>query len=163
MTDDFARGDADPRPSTPAPPQSPTTSGKAIVSLILGVFSLLCCFAGILAIILGIQGLRETNRSDGRVTGRGLAIAGIVLGSIGSLLAISSIGWLLEGVNETHGVRRAQSSNNLKQAALAILFYHATYGSLPPAESEDADGRPLLSWRVAILPFLEEAAGKAVS
>jgi len=34
--------------------------------------------------------------------------------------------------------------------------YHDTHGELPPAYTTDEDGTPLLSWRVLILPFLEE-------
>ena len=47
--------------------------------------------------------------------------------------------------------------NNMKQICLAMLNYEATYQSFPPAAIEK-DGKPLLSWRVAILPFLEEDA-----
>jgi hypothetical protein len=51
---------------------------------------------------------------------------------------------------------RMQSSNNLKQIALAMHNYHDTYGHLPPAAILDKDGKPVLSWRVAILPFIEQ-------
>jgi prepilin-type processing-associated H-X9-DG protein len=33
--------------------------------------------------------------------------------------------------------------------------YHDTYGSFPPAYIADNDGRPMHSWRVLLLPFLE--------
>ena len=52
--------------------------------------------------------------------------------------------------------RRMQCQNNLKQIALALAIYENQYGSLPPAVTYDATGRPLHSWRVLILPFLEE-------
>lgn len=52
--------------------------------------------------------------------------------------------------------RRAQCSNNLKQIVLALHNYHDTYGSFPPAYVADESGRPLYSWRVLILPFLEQ-------
>src|SRR5262245_11270109 len=52
---------------------------------------------------------------------------------------------------------RIRSSNNLKQMALAMLNYHDTYGTFPPATVYSKDGKkPLYSWRVAILPFIEE-------
>lgn len=51
---------------------------------------------------------------------------------------------------------RAQSFNNLKQIALAMHIYHDTHQSLPPAAVVDKAGRPLLSWRVLILPYIEE-------
>ncbi len=41
---------------------------------------------------------------------------------------------------------------------MAVANYHETYGSLPPAYVADRDGRPLHSWRVLILPFLEQKA-----
>ncbi|HEX5102473.1 MAG TPA: DUF1559 domain-containing protein, partial [Pirellulaceae bacterium] len=50
---------------------------------------------------------------------------------------------------------RSQSLNNLKQIALALHNYHDVYGHFPPPAILSKDGKPLLSWRVAILPFLE--------
>jgi hypothetical protein len=49
------------------------------------------------------------------------------------------------------------SSNNLKQIALAFHAYHDFNGALP-ADIVDDSGRPLLSWRVAILPYIEQGA-----
>ncbi len=46
--------------------------------------------------------------------------------------------------------------NHLKQLVLAMHNYHDVYKQFPPAAIRDAQGRPLLSWRVALLPFLEE-------
>jgi hypothetical protein len=50
---------------------------------------------------------------------------------------------------------RAQSTNNLKQIGLAIHNFHDAHGRLP-ADIRSEDGKPLLSWRVEILPFIEE-------
>lgn len=47
-----------------------------------------------------------------------------------------------------------QAKNNLKQIGIALHAYHDTYGHLP-ANITDKAGKPLLSWRVAILPFVE--------
>jgi hypothetical protein len=52
--------------------------------------------------------------------------------------------------------RRIQSQNNLKQIGLAMHNYHDTFGRFPPQALTDKDGKPLLSWRVAILPFIEQ-------
>jgi hypothetical protein len=48
-----------------------------------------------------------------------------------------------------------KSSNNLKQIALAFHNYNDTYGWLPTNELSK-DKKPLLSWRVQILPFIEQ-------
>jgi Protein of unknown function (DUF1559) len=48
-----------------------------------------------------------------------------------------------------------KSANNLKQIGLAMHNFHDTYGHLPMAIL-DKNGKPLLSWRVAILPFIEQ-------
>ena len=50
-----------------------------------------------------------------------------------------------------------QSMNNLKQISLAMLNEEAARKRLPPAAICDKDGKPLLSWRVKILPFLGDA------
>ncbi len=39
---------------------------------------------------------------------------------------------------------------------MAVATYHDTYGMLPPAYVADAQGKPLHSWRVLLLPFLEQ-------
>jgi hypothetical protein len=50
---------------------------------------------------------------------------------------------------------RARCPNNLKQIAIALQLYHDEYGSLPPAYMADASGKPIHSWRILLLPFLE--------
>lgn len=55
------------------------TSGKAIVSLICGIFFLILPFS-IAAVIFGHLSLSEIRKSAGRLKGDGLAIAGLVLG-----------------------------------------------------------------------------------
>jgi prepilin-type processing-associated H-X9-DG protein len=53
---------------------------------------------------------------------------------------------------------RTQSANNLKQLGLAMHNYAGTYGTLPAAAVYSKDGKPLLSWRVQLLPFIEQEA-----
>jgi prepilin-type processing-associated H-X9-DG protein len=52
--------------------------------------------------------------------------------------------------------QREQCSNRLKQIGLAMHNYHDTYRCFPPAVITDEDGQPMRSWRVAILPFIEQ-------
>lgn len=56
-----------------------------------------------------------------------------------------------------NAARRAQSANNMKQIALAMHNYHDTYKTLPPAYIPNDDGTRRTSWRVLVLPFLEQS------
>lgn len=86
-----------PPPPPPQPPAGSTPPGMAIASLILGILGvmigLVCWFPipGIVAVILGIIALKQM-RVVPNSTGRGLAIAGIVMGGIN--LAIFALGML---------------------------------------------------------------------
>ncbi len=51
---------------------------------------------------------------------------------------------------------KTTSQNNLKQIGLALHSYHDAHGYLPPPAIYDSKGQPLLSWRVAILPYVEQ-------
>jgi hypothetical protein len=95
-----------PQPSYPPPPGAQpagygtgqATNGPAIGALIVGILGLLgnCfCFGGILspaAIVLGWMGKNKADRSGGQVGGRGMAIAGLVMGVIGTLILL---GWVV--------------------------------------------------------------------
>ena len=48
--------------------------------------------------------------------------------------------------------------NNLKQIGIALHSYADVYGHFPPAAICDKKGKKLLSWRVAILPFIGQEA-----
>jgi hypothetical protein len=52
----------------------------------------------------------------------------------------------------------ARCFNNLKQIGLALQQYEGRYGCLPPAYIADAQGKPMHSWRVLLLPFLDQDA-----
>jgi serine/threonine protein kinase len=51
---------------------------------------------------------------------------------------------------------RARSLNNLRQLALAMNNHSNSYGYIPRQAIPGKDGKPLLSWRVALLPYLEQ-------
>ena len=53
-------------------------------------------------------------------------------------------------------VTPARCVNNMRHIGIALQNYHDTYKSFPPAYVADENGRPMHSWRVLILPFLEE-------
>ncbi len=139
----------------PAESQEPVTSGKATSSLTLGFLFFCGVFTGIPAIVLGCLALGEIGRSRGRLKGRGTALAGIALGVFSTLLTVAILLPAVRSSRET--ARRSQCVNNLKQIGLAMYNYHSTYNCFPAAATTDTRGQPLLSWRVAILPFLEQS------
>ena len=59
--------------------------------------------------------------------------------------------------------KRAETQNNLKDLMLAILNYEAATHYFPTRAQFDANGKPLLSWRVLILPYLGEGEAKLYS
>ena len=72
------------------------------------------------------------------------------------LTASMSAGLLLPAVQKVRqSANRMKSSNNLKQMALALIGYSDAMGYMPAAIC-DAKNKPLLSWRVAILPYIEQ-------
>ncbi|MDA0184728.1 DUF4190 domain-containing protein [Solirubrobacter phytolaccae] len=73
--------------------QPPQTPGSATAALILGICALVICspICGPLAIIYGNKGKREIDASGGRLTGRGMAQAGVVMGWIGIALTVLGI------------------------------------------------------------------------
>ena len=54
--------------------------------------------------------------------------------------------------------RRSKCTSHLKQLGLALQNYNDVYKCFPPVCTTDANGKPMHSWRVLILPFLEEKA-----
>ena len=51
--------------------------------------------------------------------------------------------------------RRNKRMNQFKRIALAMLNYESANKQLPPAASKSEAGKPLLSWRVHLLPYME--------
>lgn len=77
-------------------PRHTGTNGMSIASLVLGILSIPMCFLflpAILAVAFGFVGLSQVKNRPGQ-SGRGLAIAGIILGGIGLLLIIAIVAGL---------------------------------------------------------------------
>lgn len=92
----------------------------------------------------------------------GASVLLIVLGAlavVGFLCAGVLFLLLMPAISSARGAaRRAQSTNNMRQLGLALHNYHDTHQTFPPAVVTDADGNPLYSGRVLLLPFMEQAA-----
>jgi len=75
---------AQPQPTYGTPPVAgQPTNGLAIAAL---VTSLVCC--GPIGLILGLVSLNQINSSQGRQGGKGMAIAGIVLGGLSTVAIV---------------------------------------------------------------------------
>lgn len=138
----FASSNISPSPAMPADSK---TSGLAITSLILGLFFFLLP-AAILAIVLGHISRSQIRESRGRLKGAGLALAGLVLGYIGS----SMIPFLIVAAIAIPNLLRAKVAANeagavgsLRTLNTAVLTYSSTYDHFPAALenlSPPADG-----------------------
>jgi uncharacterized membrane protein len=83
-----------------APPKR--VSGLAVASLVLGIMSVptICCCGGglvaaILAIIFGHLAMGRIRRSQGRLDGTGMAVAGLVIGYASVALQILAVIFLV--------------------------------------------------------------------
>ena len=74
-------------------------------------------------------------------------------------LAVSAVlgGMMVPAIQKVRDAAdRMTSQNNLKQIGLALHTYHDAMGAFPPAVVRDKNGKALYSWRVLILPYLEQ-------
>jgi hypothetical protein len=72
------------------------TNGLAIASLVLGIMWL-WWLGSVLALIFGYSAKNQIDRSGGRESGRGMAIAGIVLGWVGVATFVLFLGLFAAG------------------------------------------------------------------
>lgn len=116
-----------PNPPTYNPQMSgPRTSGAAIAALVLGILCFICFgpLAAIPAIICGIVALNNISKSGGALQGKGMAIAGLVMGIVGVLLVPMMAAILLPALARAReAARRASCANNLKQFGVIFKMY----------------------------------------
>ena len=123
-----------PRPAYTGLTQS---SGKAIASLICGIFAFLFP-AAVVAIVLGHLSLSEIRKSAGRLTGQGIAMAGLILGYVGVaaiplILIIAAIA-IPNLLRSRMVANEASAVGSLKVINVAALNYASTYGNgFPPS------------------------------
>ncbi len=75
--------------------------------------------------------------------------------SIGSAVPTSIAAMVPAVVAARSAAQRANALNNLKQIGLAMQNHDSVFRRFPASYSVDKEGKPLLSWRVRILPFIE--------
>ena len=90
-------------------------------------------------------------------------IVAVLCGGAALLVIPCLIALLLPAVQQAReaagrSAGRSASRKNLQQIALALHQYHDQYHAFPPAYVADENGTPMHSWRVLILPHLDEMA-----
>jgi len=119
--------------SAPAPPGSAETSGKAIVSLICGLFFFVpLLFIG--AIVFGHLALSEIRKSAGRLKGEGIAMTGLVLGymwiaGIPVILIIAAI-----AIPNVLRARMAANESSAVGSMRTVATAEITYATLHPGQ-----------------------------
>jgi len=90
--------------------------------------------------------------------GRTVATSLIVLSAVVLVVIVGAVVMLWPTASQPlEAARRAQCSDNLRRIALAMRNYEANNnGSFPPAYLPDKLGNPMHSWRVLLLPYLEQ-------
>jgi len=109
------------------------------------VFTGLPCLA--IAILFGLKGIKTEGRHCARM---GLKLSFLCV------LMIMMAGFMDSVFTSQEAARRMQCSSYSKGILLAFHNYSDTHGALPPLYTVDDEGKPLHSWRVLILPFLEQ-------
>ena len=104
--------------------------------------------AGMATAAAAAVGRMQTERDDATVT--------VTLG--GDAQGVAVLGKLLAQpiVAARRRAFREVRKNKFRQIALAFHDYHDREKSFPAAAIYDREGKPLLSWRVALLPYLEQ-------
>jgi hypothetical protein len=125
--------------SAPQPPAR--TSGMAIASLILGILGFFTCgITALVGLILGIVALSGIKKSNGAVSGSGLAISGICVSGIFLLMIPLWVAMMVPAFSTAKG--RAQSVmciNNLRQVSVQARVYATDNGDHLPAAAKWSD------------------------
>jgi uncharacterized protein DUF4190 len=141
-------GSLDPAGAFGIPPE---TSGKAIFSLISGIFFLILPFA-VSALVFGYLSLYEIRKGAGRLKGRALAISGIVLGYLGVAFIVVLIGF---GIWAQHAAKRMTRDIVTSQDETSVV---ASVRALNTAEIAYAQMHPQRGYTCS-LPELSGAWG----
>lgn len=128
-------GYAPPPPGAPGYPPvnaSPGTNGMAIASLVCSLVGWVCAIGPVLGIIFGFIGLNQIKKSG--QGGRGLALAGIIVGIVAIVLGILwAIFVVIIGVAEQNNQDKQNQSNDHgwgAPATVLVIDYQAVSSSV---------------------------------
>jgi Domain of unknown function (DUF4190) len=144
------------------------TNGLATTSFVFGLLAFFCVLgplAGIPAVICGYLAGRRVSKSGGTLGGRGLALAGLILGSIGTLLW-TAVGYALykklrEPLAKAGAlVDQVKEGTWVAEVATRVRSYRTEVGGWPTTQSVGAEELDAASVLAAFQ--LRESAGQPI-
>ncbi len=114
----------------------PKTSKLAIWSLVCGPLGFVSVgVGGIFAIVLGHRALAEIKEFAGTAKGRGIAIAGLVIGYLSVVVVVGSITSAVYSLKqEGKRAKLAQVTSDFRSLEIALSMYKASAGHYPSTE-----------------------------
>jgi hypothetical protein len=109
------------------PVLAPQTSGKAVTSLVLGLAPV-PVLTGIPAIIVGIWALIDIRRQAGLLKGSGMAICGIIFGSLCSVVCGPIVGF---GIVVARGTQLTEDPNEIAPITAKVAEFDLPAGLKP--------------------------------
>ncbi len=119
-------------------PPTVENSGMALASMILGISGFICGVTAIPAVICGHIALSRIKQSQGRIEGRGFAIAGLLTGYIGCFILLIAF---LVGLSAPMIIRQrkkadqTEANHNARSFSYALMEFESEYGSFPNAST----------------------------
>lgn len=99
---------------------------------------------------------QEAGRATGRTSVKPVAYPFAALIIVALVIGFRFLSSEIQRIRDAS--RKPQCKTHLKQIGLALHNYHDEFGCFPPAFVADDKGRPIHSWRVLILPWLDQKA-----
>jgi prepilin-type processing-associated H-X9-DG protein len=119
--------------ATPGGAAGQLGNGLAVASLVLALIGLCVPLVpAVVAIVLGILGLQKTRNPA--VGGKGMAIAGIVIGAMSVLILPCMLAVMLPSLSRARETaNRIKCASNMRQIGQALLLYaNNNHGQYPP-------------------------------
>ena len=141
--------ETEPQPTAPPPRPPFQFTLRALLLLFVVLASSLAVFGGwgivVFGLVVGVAIYLNQIKSWWSLTY--LALAALCLMCLMPAVATSHVAG-----------NRAACGDNLKHIAMALHKYRQANGCFPPAYIADKNGKPMHSWRVLILPYLDQDA-----
>ena len=134
-------------PVNPPPPpvEKKKTSMMAVLSLVFSLLGVAACLTSPVGMVLGIIAMVKISKSKGALGGFGFALAGIIIGSIGSLLAPAILLPALGAAK--YRAEAITCANHERELMFEVRTYEVTHQQFPPATTwceAIANGRPAI-------------------